>query len=96
MERDNLLTYAIGDAKLGAVAEFVDLAKSFANTAYDALTILDIRGGKVLRNSDYWDSAQLSEADIFGPASKTSIAFPAVPVHPDAPLNPHSAAQRAS
>jgi hypothetical protein len=86
-------TYATGDVKLGAVAEFVDLPKSFANTAYDALTILDMREGKVLRNTDYWDSAQLSEADIAGPASKTGIAFPAVPIHPDGPLNPRSAAE---
>jgi hypothetical protein len=55
--------------------------------------ILDMPGGKVLRNPDYWDSAQLSEADISGPQSKTGIAFPAVPVHPDGPLNPRSAAE---
>jgi hypothetical protein len=69
----------------------MSMSRSFANTAYDALTILDMRGEQILRNTDYWDSAQLSEADLFGPASTTGVAFPAVPVHPDGPLNPRSA-----
>jgi hypothetical protein len=85
-------TYATGDVKLGAAAEYVDLEKTFANTAYDSVTILDMRDAKILRNTDYWDSAQLSETDIFGPANQTGIAFPVVPVHPDGPLNPRSAA----
>jgi len=84
-------TYATGDVALGASPEYVDLAKSFANSAYDDLTILDMTAGKVVRNTDYWDSAQLSEADIFGPASSAGIAFQgALPVHPGGPLSPRS------
>src|SRR5262249_27751492 len=51
----------------------------------------DLDGGLIVRDTDYWDSRELGESDMVGPADTTNVAVPLGAVHPGG-----VAAQRAS
>ena len=74
---------AIGDMRYGAIAEYVDLKDTFyATNGITIQTVFDLDGGLIARDTDYWDSRELGEPDIVGPADTTDVAVPLGAVHP--------------
>lgn len=75
--------HATGDMRYGAVVEYVDVAGSIFEVDADVLTVMELTGGLVSRNTDYWDSWQLTAADVSegGPVTKAGVALPLAPVH---------------
>ena len=74
---------ATGDMRYGAIAEYVDLKNTFYGTnGITIQTVFDLDGGLIARDTDYWDSRELGESDIIGPADTTGVALPLGAVHP--------------
>ena len=74
---------ATGDMRYGAIAEYVDLKNTFYGTnGITIQTVFDLDGGLIARDTDYWDSRELGESDIVGPADTTDVAVPLGAVHP--------------
>jgi hypothetical protein len=74
---------ATGDTRYGAIAEYVDLKNTFYGTnGITIQTVFDLDGGLIVRDTDYWDSRELGESDIVGPADTTDVAVPLGAVHP--------------
>jgi ketosteroid isomerase-like protein len=63
--------HATGDTRYGVMAEVANLPKTFfdAPLGFDMLVVLEMKEGRICRNTDYWDSQQLGAA--------------LVPLHPD-------------
>jgi len=69
--------------RYGAIAEYVDLKNTFYGTnGITIQTVFDLDGGLIARDTDYWDSRELAESDIVGPADTTNVALPLGAVHP--------------
>jgi hypothetical protein len=61
-----------GSDVLVAIAEYVDLKNTFYGTnGITIQTVFDLDGGLIARDTDYWDSRELGESDIVGPADTT-------------------------
>jgi hypothetical protein len=76
---------ATGDMRYGAIAEYVDLKDTFyATNGITIQTVFDLDRGLIARDTDYWDSRELGESDIVGPADTTDVAVPLGAVHPGA------------
>ena len=74
---------ATGDMRYGAIAEYVDLKNTFYGTnGITIQTVFDLDGGLIARDTDYWDSRELGESDIVGPADTADVALPLGAVHP--------------
>ena len=75
--------HATGDMRYGAMVEYVDVAGSIFEVDVDVLTVMEMKDGLVSRDTDYWDTWQLTKADIYdgGPVTKTGVALPLAPVH---------------
>ena len=74
---------ATGDMRYGAIAEYVDLKNTFYGTnGITIQTVFDLDGGLIARDTDYWDSRELGESDIVGPAGTADVALPLGAVHP--------------
>jgi hypothetical protein len=74
---------ATGDMRYGAIAEYVDLKNTFYGTnGITIQTVFDLDGGLIARDTDYWDSRELGESDIVGPADTAGVALPLGAVHP--------------
>jgi hypothetical protein len=75
--------HTIGDSRYGAIAEYVDLKNTFYGTnGITIQTVFDLDNGLITRDTDYWDSRELGEADIVGPAVTAGVAVPLGTVHP--------------
>jgi hypothetical protein len=69
--------------RYGAIAEYVDLKNTFYGTnGITIQTVFDLDGGLIARDTDYWDSRELGESDIVGPADTADVALPLGAVHP--------------
>jgi hypothetical protein len=56
--------HASGDMRYGAIAEVVNLPGSFYAAGLDLMGVLELKDGRVCRNTDYWDTRQLTQAII--------------------------------
>lgn len=56
--------YATGSLKYGATVGFVDLPGTFYYSGVDLIGYHVIRDGKIVRRNDYYDTAQMTAADI--------------------------------
>ncbi|WMT76408.1 nuclear transport factor 2 family protein [Bradyrhizobium sp. Ash2021] len=75
--------HVTGDMRYGAIAEYVNLKDTLWGTnGFTILTMFDIDGGLIARDTDYWDSREFGESDIVGPAVTTGVAFPLGAIHP--------------
>ncbi|TKC92316.1 hypothetical protein FAZ69_01120 [Trinickia terrae] len=75
--------HVTGDVKFGAIVEHVSARNAFfATNGITAHRVFDFDNGLVVRMTDYWDSRELGESDIIGPAVTQGVAFPNAPVHP--------------
>ncbi len=63
--------HATGDMKYGAMVEVANLPGTFfdAPLGFDMIVVLELKDGRICRNTDYWDSQQLGAALL--------------PLHPD-------------
>jgi ketosteroid isomerase-like protein len=75
--------HATGDVRYGAMVEYVDVKGSIFEVDLDLLTVMEMKGGLVSQDIDYWDSWQLTQADISegGEVTTTDVALPLAPVH---------------
>ncbi|WP_031358203.1 nuclear transport factor 2 family protein [Caballeronia sordidicola] len=72
-----------GDINFGAIVEQVTVRNAFFSTnGGTEQRVFDFDNGLVVRMTDYWDSRELGESDIVGPAVTQGVAFPFAPVHP--------------
>ncbi|MFM0290743.1 nuclear transport factor 2-like protein [Paraburkholderia megapolitana] len=77
------LFHATGDINYGAIIEEVSVRNAFFSTnALTAQRVFDFDSGLVIRMTDYWDSREMGESDIVGPAVTQGVAFPNAPIHP--------------
>jgi len=56
--------HATGSAQYGAAVDVHVMPNTFFNNGVDIISYLTIRGGKVIRRNDYYDTAELSPQDI--------------------------------
>ena len=69
--------HVTGDMRYGAIAEYVDLKNTFYSTnGITIQTVFDLDNGLIARDTDYWDTRELGESDIIGPANTTGVALP--------------------
>ena len=62
--------HVTGDMRYGAIAEYVDLKNTFYSTnGITIQTVFDLDNGLIARDTDYWDTRELGESDIIGPAN---------------------------
>lgn len=54
----------------------------FSTNGLTIQTVIDMSGGFISRNLDYWDSRELGQADITGPAVTSGVAVPFGAIHP--------------
>lgn len=81
--RSSKLFHVTGDLRYGAVVEHVFPRNTFFSTnGLTIQTVIDMSGGFISRNLDYWDSRELGQADITGGASTSGVAVPFGAVHP--------------
>ncbi len=77
------LFHVAGDVRYGMVAEHVYLQDTFfASNGYTTHSVLDLDGGHVVRSTDYWDSRELGQSDIVGPAATSGVVLPFGAVNP--------------
>ncbi|TKC91480.1 hypothetical protein FAZ69_03160 [Trinickia terrae] len=87
--------YVTGDINFGAIVEQVSLRNTFFSTnGGTEQRVFDFDNGLVVRMTDYWDSRELGESDIVGPAVTQGVVFPNAPVHPGG--IPHSSSALAA
>lgn len=82
--RFSTFVHATGDIRYGAMVEYVDVKGSLFEVDLDLLTVMEMKDGLVSKDIDYWDSWQLTQADITegGTVTQTGVALPLAPVHP--------------
>ena len=74
--------HVTGDLRYGAIAEYVDLPNTFYGTnGITIQTVFDFDGGRIARDTDYWDSRELGLTDFVGPAVTSGVAAPLGAVH---------------
>jgi hypothetical protein len=74
--------HVAGDMRYGAIAEYVDLKNTFYSTnGITIQTVFDLDNGLIARDTDYWDTRELGESDIIGPANTTGVALPLGTIH---------------
>jgi len=74
--------HATGDLRYGAVAEYVDLKNTFySSNGITIQTVFDFDNGLVARDTDYWDTRELGNSDIVGPAVTAGVALPLDTIH---------------
>ncbi len=77
------LFHVTGDVRYGMIAEHVYLQDTFfATNGYTTHSVLDLDGGHVVRSTDYWDSRELGQSDIVGPAATNGVVLPFGAVSP--------------
>ena len=80
--RFSKIFHVTGDMGYGGVAEYVDLKNTFYGTnGITIQTVFDFDGGLIARDTDYWDSRELGQSDIAGPAVTAGVAAPLGAVH---------------
>jgi len=57
-------TYAAGSMQYGAAVDLHVMPGTFFNNGVDIVSYLTIRGGKIVRRNDYYDTAELAPEDI--------------------------------
>jgi len=57
-------THASGSVHFGGGVEVKALAGNFFIGGWDTLSYIDLRGGKIFRRNDHWDTAQVTPQDI--------------------------------
>ena len=81
--RVSKLFHITGDVRYGLVAEHVYLKDVFTSTnGYTTQTILDLDSERIVRNTDYWDSRELDQADLTGPTNTAGVVEPFGTIHP--------------
>ena len=74
--------HVTGDMRYGAIAEYVDLKNTFYSTnGITIQTVFDLDNGLIARDTDYWDTRELGESDIIGPAVTEGVALPLGTIH---------------
>ena len=77
------LFHVAGDVNYGAVIEHVyPKGVFFSTNGITVQSVIDLDGGLIARDTDYWDSRELGASDIVGPADTSGVATPSAPVHP--------------
>jgi len=81
--RSSKIFRVTGDLRYGAVVEHVFAQNTFFSTnGITIQSVIDMSGGFISRNVDYWDSRELGQADITGGAATNGVAVPFGAVHP--------------
>ena len=80
--RVSKLFHITGDVRYGLVAEHVYPKDVFTSTnGYTTQTILDLDSELIVRNTDYWDSRELGQADLTGPTNTAGVVEPFGTIH---------------